>query len=274
MQIFDLSLPIKNDAMEPLSSKIDYVNYKKGALMLGLEGLTYKRKLLKTIFNYLLFVLGIKRVTSKDFPDGLGLSWENISTMTHRGTHVDAPSHYGPLCEGLKSKTCSDLPLEWFFQDGVVLDMSYKKKGEIITLSDIKNDLSNLKYNLKPLDIVLVKTGMDKLWESEKYLTDYPGLSVDAVEWLIKQGIKVIGIDSYSLDLPSSLMINAYLKDKNKNHLWPVHMLGRDFEYCQIEKVANLDKLPSRTGFKVCSFPVLIENASAGWSRTVAIYNN
>lgn len=272
MRIYDISTPIMNKAMEPQSSKISYVGYKMGARLLGLEGLTYKNNKTKTWLNYLMFLLGVKRISPSSFPNGLGLSWENIHTMSHRGTHVDAPSHFGPICEGQVSKTCSELPLEWFFQDGVILDMSFKKQGEIISIDDIKTELRRIKYTLKPFDIVLIRTDMDKKWESPSYLQDAPGVSVEAIEWLILQGIKVIGIDSYSLDLPASIMVELYLKDKDKKHLWPAHILGRKYEYCHIEKLANLDTLPTQTGFKVIAFPVHIKDASAGWCRAIAMF--
>jgi kynurenine formamidase len=38
-----------------------------------------------------------------------------------------------------------------------------------------------------------------------------------------------------------------------------------------MEKMANLDKIPSPHGFKVACFPVNIKSASAGWTRPVAI---
>jgi cyclase len=42
-------------------------------------------------------------------------------------------------------------------------------------------------------------------------------------------------------------------------------------EYCQIEKLANLDQIPSPTGFSVSCLPVKIARASAGWCRAVAL---
>ncbi|MGH6798736.1 MAG: cyclase family protein, partial [Roseiarcus sp.] len=45
---------------------------------------------------------------------------------------------------------------------------------------------------------------------------------------------------------------------------------GRHIGYCHIEKLHNLEALPS-TGFIVCCFPAKIERASAGWTRAVAI---
>jgi kynurenine formamidase len=40
--------------------------------------------------------------------------------------------------------------------------------------------------------------------------------------------------------------------------------------YCNIEKLHNLEALPS-TGFMITCFPVKIERASVGWTRAVAI---
>jgi cyclase len=55
------------------------------------------------------------------------------------------------------------------------------------------------------------------------------------------------------------------------NALWPSHIYGRQREYLQIEKLANLDQLPRPVGFKLCAFPVKIEGGSAAWTRAVAI---
>ena len=39
-----------------------------------------------------------------------------------------------------------------------------------------------------------------------------------------------------------------------------------------MEKLANLEALPRPHGFKVACFPVKIKDASAGWVRPVAIF--
>jgi len=53
--------------------------------------------------------------------------------------------------------------------------------------------------------------------------------------------------------------------------VWKSHYLGKEREYCHIERLANLDKIPAPFGFKVAAFPIKIEGASAGWFRVVAI---
>ena len=81
----------------------------------------------------------------------------------------------------------------------------------------------------------------------------------------------VIGTDAWSLDRPPMFMGRDFLADHDPTHLWPAHFVGREREYCQIEKLAHLGDLPSATGFTVACFPVRIERASAGWTRAVAI---
>jgi kynurenine formamidase len=51
----------------------------------------------------------------------------------------------------------------------------------------------------------------------------------------------------------------------------PAHFAAITREYCQIEKLANLDLVPRPFGFRVSCFPVKIECASTGWCRAVAI---
>jgi kynurenine formamidase len=55
---------------------------------------------------------------------------------------------------------------------------------------------------------------------------------------------------------------------------WESHLLGREKEYCQIERLANLDALPRPTGFTVAAFPCKLERASAAWTRVVAIFED
>jgi len=56
--------------------------------------------------------------------------------------------------------------------------------------------------------------------------------------------------------------------------IWEAHRVGMDLEYCQIEKLANLDQLPRPTGFKVYCFPVKLTGGSAGWARVVAMFED
>jgi kynurenine formamidase len=98
-----------------------------------------------------------------------------------------------------------------------------------------------------------------------------PGLGREGVLWLVEQGVKVIGIDAYTLDRPFKDMVADFKRTGDGRHIWPAHFAGLTREYCQIEKLANLDQIPRPHGFFVSCLPVKIQGASAGWCRALAM---
>ncbi len=248
VKIIDLSCEIENFAMEAGPCEITYWDHRAGARNLGRP-----------------LGLGVK-----DFPDGLGLAWEKLTLITHAGTHLDAPWHFGPRVGNEPAKTIDQVPLEWCYSDGVVLDLRHKKPGETITAEDVKDALNKINYKIKPFDIVLIMTGADKYFEHPSYWNIHPGIGREATLWIIDQGVKIIGTDGLGYDKGFSEMGKEY-KAGDKGALWPGHFAGREKEYCHIEKLANLDKIPLPYGFKVAVFPIKIRKASAGWTRAVAI---
>ena len=45
------------------------------------------------------------------FPENKFAAEEELSLSTHAGTHLDAPYHWGPMCEGKPAKTIDQIPL-------------------------------------------------------------------------------------------------------------------------------------------------------------------
>lgn len=251
VRIIDLSVPLEHEApSEPLPARIHYVRHDG-------EGLAQMQR----FFG----------VTPEDLVWSGGLGWavEEIHAITHTGTHVDAPYHYGPTSEGRPARTIDEVPLEWCFAPGVVLDMRHKNSGDFIEVADLQAALQRIDYRLRPLDIVLLQTGADKRLGSPDYFAQ-PGLGREGVLWLVEQGVKVIGIDAYTLDRPFASMVADYRRSGDGRFIWPAHFAGLAREYCQIEKLANLDQLPAH-GFHVSCLPVKIAGASAGWCRAVAL---
>ena len=82
MRLIDLSVPLQHNAVsEPLPPKIRYVTHEA-------EGLAQMQQF-----------FGV-RVEDLVWSEGKGWAIEEIQAITHTGTHVDAPYHYGPLSEG------------------------------------------------------------------------------------------------------------------------------------------------------------------------------
>lgn len=203
------------------------------------------------------------------WPDGKGYCIENVELSTHSGTHIDAPSHYGPTSDGRPGRSIDQVPLRWCMGDGVRLDLRHKSGGDGISRSDVEAALETVEYTVKPYDIVLIWTGTSSYYDRAGYDSMHPGLRRDATEFLVDQGVRLIGIDAWSLDRPFDVMIEEALAG-DKDQLWESHLLGRQKEYSQIEKLCNLEQLPRPHGFTVMAFPVKVENASAGWARVVA----
>ncbi len=210
-------------------------------------------------------------INPSDFPEGKSQAWEEVVLSTHLGTHLDAPYHFYPTTGGKPAKTIDQVPLEWCMGDGVVLDLTYKGPREFITKEDVVSALKKINYKLKPRDIVLIRTDWDKKWGTREYFDDHPGMSAEAVHYILDQGVKTIGIDTFGFDRSFKAMGEDYRRTGDKSYLWPAHNVGKEREYVHYERLANLDKIPVPYGFIFIGAPFPILKASAGWTRAFAI---
>ena len=250
-KFIDLSLSIEDSASEVIPVQLRYFTHREGAEQMA------------QIFG----------VNADDLPDKLGWAGEEVRLITHAGTHMDAPWHYGPVSEDRPARTIDEVPLEWCYGRGIVLDLRELEEGAEITVEDLEDALRKLNYRLQPGDIVLLQTGAARWWGDKSYPDRGVGLGCEATLWLVKQGVRVIGTDSWGLDRPFSHMREEFQRTKDVNCIWPSHYAGRLQEYCQIEKLTNLDLLPP-LGFIVMCFPIKVTKASAGWTRVVAMFQD
>ncbi len=248
MRFIDLSVPIEEGPSEMLAPEIVRDDHETGS------------RLMQSIFQ----------CERSDLPNGLGWATESITLNTHTGTHLDAPYHYSPTSEGKPARTIDQIPLEWCFSDAFVLDMRHKPDGARLEVVDVEEELKRIGYSVKPLDIALVMTGADKSWGTPQYRNRGCGMGKESTLWLIERGVKVMGTDAWGFDRPFAQIVEDFAKTRERTLIWEAHFAGIDREYCHIEKLANLDRLPAH-GFKIACFPVKITGASAAWTRPVAI---
>jgi len=251
IRIVDLSLEIK-EGPGVLGAKIKYLNHKESVPQM---------------------LTSWPGINAEDLPGGLGWAVETLTLNTHSGTHMDSPYHYYPTMAGQKSRTIDEMPLEWAYGPGVVLDMRHKRPGTVITPEDVQSALEKMDYQIRPLDIVLVMTGADKYWKDNdigKYVAEYAGMGRQATLWLINQGVKLVGTDAVGWDRSFAVQAKEFQETGNRKLIWEGHFAGIEAEYYQMEKLTNLDKLPPH-GFMVYCFPIKIFKASAAWVRPVAI---
>ncbi len=269
MRIIDLSVPLQK-VVHDSEPKISYVSHKKGGNLLGLLSVLDNNpiKLLGNLFGYL---LGTRRISHKSFPGGHGLAWENFKGDTHTGTHLDAPYHFGPVIQGKPAKTIDETPLDWCFRPGIVIDVS-DIDGSVVGKKHIVRKLKQMSVEIQPLDIILFYTGGGIHWNTHDYLQAHKSIHPEVIEFLAEHQIKILGVDGSTIDPPFRKMFDAYLKTKDKQKLWPAHIIGRKVEYLHLENVCNLEQLlHDPTGYYISCFPIKIKKGSAGWVRLVAI---
>jgi kynurenine formamidase len=168
--------------------------------------------------------------------------------------------------------TIDEIPLSWFVGRGVVLDFHELDPQLGATDADVQRALADAGHELRPGDVVLIRTDASEHFAEPGYERYGCGLRRSATEWLVDHGVRLIGIDAWTLDRPVRLMAEE-AKEGAHDQFWESHYLGAEKPYCHIERLVGLADLPSPTGFFVVALPFRIEAASAGWARVVAIYD-
>jgi kynurenine formamidase len=201
-----------------------------------------------------------------------GLGWANdvVSMSTHGTTHVDAPWHYAPTCDGKPARTIDQMPLDTFYGPGIVLDIRHMESNDAADVADLQGALRTLQAEITPGDVVLIRTGNDRTWGQREYAISGPGVSPEATRWLIDQGVRLMGIDAWGWDAPLKHQARQARQTGRGDIFFAAHYVGVDREYCHMERLANLDKIPA-TGFQVCAFPLKVRGGSAGPARVVAM---
>src|SRR3981081_3902388 len=139
-----------------------------------------------------------------------------VITNDHVGTHLDAVHHIVPTAGGPET-----IPLEWCYSDGVILDFRGCESGYGITADDVNRELHRIEVQLKERDIVLNWTGAGEYNTEERYRTDHPGMTAEAVLYLISQGVRLMGCEATTNDPPVWAMFE-------RKQFWEAHRVMWD----------------------------------------------
>lgn len=162
-------------------------------------------------------------------------------TTLHTGTHVDAPLHMMN-----DNRYVGDLDVNQFFGRGVLFDVRGEKT---ITLND--DDFRRI----RPGDVVLFYTGCDNYFNTERYFHDYPTVAPETAQKLAEAGIKMVGVDTCTLDpdIP-----------------YPIHKILMEKDIIPLENLTNLNQLVGLDSFWIFALPLKLE-AEASQVRAVAV---
>jgi len=109
-----------------------------------------------------------------------------LSMGIHTGTHIDAPLHFLP-----NGKPIDSLSLNVFVGEAQVV--AIPQNVNLITV-DILQDVCEINAAR-----ILFKTKNSQLWDTSKFQQDYVALEASAAQWLVDQGVQLVGIDYLSI---------------------------------------------------------------------------
>ncbi len=163
------------------------------------------------------------------YAEGTEFQIGKIEMVANTGTYIDTPAHRyrdGHDLEGLMLEKVSNLP-------GLVVRVPGAKDRAIDWQVFAASEVSGR--------AVLVETGWDRHWGSDRYFEGHPFLTEAAAVYLRDQGATLVGIDSLNIDDTSG-------------GTRPVHSVLLKAEIPIVEHMTNLAALPVE-GFRFFAAP-------------------
>ncbi len=183
-----------------------------------------------------------------------------ITMNEHSGTHVDAPAHFISDANPEAHVTVDRVPAANLIGRGARLDCRNYHAGENVP-PDFIEKWEKEHGAIEAGDIVLFNFGWSSRWalrpQHESYVTDWPGITMKAAEYLLEKRIAALGVDSLSPDSPAALRAS------------PIHPMVLEKQVLLIENLCNLDQLPDF--FIFLALPLKIRDGSGSPVRAVAL---
>lgn len=174
-------------------------------------------------------------------PDGEWYIMSDVELMDHIGTHIEVPLHC--LKDGAD---LADTPLSQLVGNTVILDLTQAEADGGVTLAQVQA-AAQTAGGIREGDIVFGRMGPTKYF------------STAALQWLVDEGIKLMGVDSGGVELTH-----------DETHANVNHLLLFRAGIPVIENLANLDRL-AQTRVKTYSLPVPVKGLDAFPLRVIAV---
>ena len=173
-------------------------------------------------------------------PEGEWYIMSHVDVMVHVGTHIEMPYHC--LKEGADLAT---VPVDQFVGEAAVLDLRVPEGTAVITLERMQAAAEKA-GGIRRGDIVLCLVGEDDDFDT------------DALQWLVDQGMKLMGVSSGGVEFEDP-------EHRNANHL-VLFRAGIPL----IENLANLEQL-TRSRVQVYALPIPARDVDAFPLRVIAV---
>ena len=171
---------------------------------------------------------------------------EVMFLSTHTGTHIDAPAHFVQ-----DSLTIDRLDVRRFVSHGVLLKFP-KNADQQISLNDIIN------YEINANDTVILATGWENQHDKDNYMSNNPGLSAEAAEYLANTRVNAVAIDGPSID-------------RGIDNRFDSHSILLSNDIFIIENLCNLVELGPAGSFTLVVNPLKLVGASGSPVRAIGL---
>lgn len=173
--------------------------------------------------------------------NGDAYNFSRLTCSTHIGTHIDAPYHF--TTDG---KTVDQLNLYDLIGEALVVQID----TDTITADELRD------VDLKKYKRILFKTRNSELLKSEEFNREYVSLDFSAAELLVKNNVRVVGIDYLSIE-----------ELETEEH--PVHKLLTENEVIIIETI-DLSEVEPGAYFMV-ALPLKLKGCDGAPARVVLV---
>ena len=166
-----------------------------------------------------------RQASAANYDDGSSFQIGRIDMVANTGTYIDAPFH-----RFVDAPDIAELPLESLAGlDAVVVRVPLTHSPNAPRAVDA-GDLEAVDARGKA---VLIHTGWEVHWRTDRYFHDHPFVTAAAAGWLVRAGAALVGIDSHNID-------------DTRGRGRPVHttLLGAGVPI--VEHLCNLAALPDR----------------------------
>ena len=176
-----------------------------------------------------------REASREHYAEGTEFHIGKIEMVANTGTYVDAPFHR--YADG---KDLSEMPLRSLADLETIIVRFDSENGRAVDRDrfEAMGDLAG--------KAVLVHTGWDVHWKTDRYFEGHPFLTREAAEHLSESGVALVGIDSLNID-------------DTEDGKRPVHTILLGTEIPIVEHMRGLDQIPDR-GARFFAAPVKVKD--------------
>lgn len=182
----------------------------------------------------------------------VGRNTHSILLGSHTGTHIDAPLHFFDNGNGI-----DQLDLRQVCGAVAVINFTHIQQGQFVKLEDVQK--------IKVEKRMIFRFDWFKKWKTEEYYKKFPFFSIESVQYLVRNGMQLMALDTPSPDDGSAIMS----KDDSLIHKFLLRNKVTIIEYLN-----NTDQLQQDKQYQLFALPIKIMDCDGAPARVIAVHKS